>query len=348
VDDVHFRATGNGESLARIPNGSGRLAPALQNTFGSPNGAPRVGSVIISELNYNPGPPSAAALAIDPTLTDSDLEFVEVHNATTSTVDLTNWQVRGGADFDFDSGTLLGPGQSIVIVTFNPEDPENVKHLNAFKAHYSIGDAVRIVGAYAGQLNNADDVVVLLRPETPPADQPHLIPRVQEDEVLYDDLAPWPAGADGTGLSLQRRGPDRFGNDGNSWMAATASPGSPAGGLAGDFNGSGVVDATDINLLFIQMRAAMPDVALDLTNDGRVNTADRDELVQRILGTNYGDANLDRVFNALDLVAVLQAGEYGDGRSGNSTWQEGDWNGDGEFDRLDLVLALQAGWYRPV
>jgi hypothetical protein len=58
-----------------------------------------------------------------------------------------------------------------------------------------------------------------------------------------------------------------------------------------------------------------------------------------------GDANIDGVFNATDIVQVLQAGEYLDQLAGNSTWAEGDWNNDGEFDSLDLVAALQGGGY---
>ena len=106
VDDVHFNASPNGESFARVPNGSGRLAPMQQTTLGTGNASVRVGPLVISELNYNPGAPSEAALAIDPTLTADDLEFVEIHNPTTSPVDLTNWQISGGVDYDFPMGTI--------------------------------------------------------------------------------------------------------------------------------------------------------------------------------------------------------------------------------------------------
>jgi hypothetical protein len=56
-----------------------------------------------------------------------------------------------------------------------------------------------------------------------------------------------------------------------------------------------------------------------------------------------GDAKIDGLFNSLDLLQVLQNGEYNDVIVGNSTWAEGDWNNDGEFDSLDLVAALQGG-----
>lgn len=58
-----------------------------------------------------------------------------------------------------------------------------------------------------------------------------------------------------------------------------------------------------------------------------------------------GDSNGDEIFNSSNLVAVFRIGEYEDGISNNSTFEEGDWNGDGDFDSGDLVAAFQAGTY---
>jgi hypothetical protein len=58
-----------------------------------------------------------------------------------------------------------------------------------------------------------------------------------------------------------------------------------------------------------------------------------------------GDATGDGVFNSLDLVKVLQAGQYEDAIANNSTFAEGDWDGDGDFTARDLVLALEFGSY---
>ena len=68
-------------------------------------------------------------------------------------------------------------------------------------------------------------------------------------------------------------------------------------------------------------------------------------LIDTVMNLWPGDANLDGVFNASDLVSVLAAGEYGDNIVGNSNWSTGDWDGDGEFDTSDLVVALDAGGY---
>jgi hypothetical protein len=56
-------------------------------------------------------------------------------------------------------------------------------------------------------------------------DEPTVVPRVLVDEVLYDDLAPWPQAADGSGDSLQRRRPATLGIDAGSWRALAPTPG---------------------------------------------------------------------------------------------------------------------------
>lgn len=54
-----------------------------------------------------------------------------------------------------------------------------------------------------------------------------------------------------------------------------------------------------------------------------------------------GDANLDRKFDMLDIVQVLQADEYKTGTQVG--WSDGNWNDDGVFDQRDIIRALSAG-----
>ncbi|MCA9216659.1 MAG: lamin tail domain-containing protein, partial [Planctomycetales bacterium] len=60
---------------------------------------------------------------------------------------------------------------------------------------------------------------------------------------------------------------------------------------------------------------------------------------------NPGDVNADGIFDSADLLIVFQAGEYEDGVTGNSTFEEGDWNGDGDFNTSDIVFAFMQGNY---
>ena len=345
ADDVHFGASLNGESFGRAPNGSGRLAPMEDLTLGSANSAPRVGPVVISEVQYNPDEPTDADLALDPTLSSGDLEFIEIHNPTEVAFDLTDWRIRGGAEFNFYPDQILHPNETILVVRFDPNDPANTNRLAAFRLHYGLTDQVRIMGGYSQQLSGSGERLTLLRPDLSEIG-PQQAPRVQEDEIVYDESLPWPPQADGTGKSLQRLQPTLFGNDAGSWVADDPNPGSVNfGAIPGDFDGDGGADAADINLLFEQMRAAVPDLRFDLTGDGLVDTNDRNAMVFDVLGTTYGDADVDDAFDSQDFVDIFQMGEYNDDIPGNSTWEEGDWNGDGDFNELDIMLAFAYGGY---
>ena len=96
VDEVHFGATANGQSLGRTDGGAGRLVPMTSVTLGGVNSTPRIGPVVITEIHYSPEPPTQSDLNFHKELTSDDLEFVEVKNTTGATLDLTEWRLRGG------------------------------------------------------------------------------------------------------------------------------------------------------------------------------------------------------------------------------------------------------------
>jgi hypothetical protein len=111
--------------------------------------------------------------------------------------------------------------------------------------------------------------------------------------------------------------------------------------VLGDFDGNGILDASDIDALAIDTANDL----FDLDDDGDVDRNDRDIWVEDLRRTWYGDANLDGVFNSSDLVAVLAAGEYDDDIPLNSGWATGDWDGNRDFTTSDLVDALADGGY---
>jgi hypothetical protein len=112
-----------------------------------------------------------------------------------------------------------------------------------------------------------------------------------------------------------------------------------------DFDQDGNVNVADIDLLCAAIKEGRFDRRYDLHADGTVDRLDLDLLVEGILRSSYGDANLDGRFDSSDLVQIFQRGEYDDTIPGNSTWADGDWDCDGEFDSSDLVLAFQRGRY---
>ena len=121
--------------------------------------------------------------------------------------------------------------------------------------------------------------------------------------------------------------------------------GGGGGGLPGDFNNDGVLDAADIDLLTVEANAGTNNASFDLNNDALVNGADREVWVNDLRRTWFGDSNLDGIFNSSDFVSVFTAGEYEDAAAGNSTWGTGDWNGDLEFNSSDFVTAFVSGGF---
>lgn len=109
--------------------------------------------VYISEVNYQ-----------DVTRSD-EADFIEIHNAGSKEIALTQWCIRG-LDYCFDERTLLPAGGFVVVTGADAEG----KFSNS-------GETLQLVDV-------ADNIV---------------------DEVAYSDQAPWPRSANGRGHSLHRR-----------------------------------------------------------------------------------------------------------------------------------------------
>ena len=258
-----FEPSQNGVSFGRhetsVP-GDYKFVAMLERTFGADNpttveqfrtgtgklnSGPRVGPVVINEIMYHPVSPDGG-------VTDNTIdEFVELLNITNTAVRLfdadfpTNrWILRGGVDFVFPPNISISEGGSVLVVSFDPAD---AGLLNAFRTKFSVPQSVPIYGPYTGRLSNAGDEVELYYPDTPEGPlQPDagFVPYIRIDKVNYSDVAPWPAAADGTGMSLQRRTASAFGNDPIDWTAATPTAGGNGSPAQPQITGISVPDAS--------------------------------------------------------------------------------------------------------
>jgi hypothetical protein len=331
VDEIEFDASMAGVSFGRTPNGSGMIIPQSRVTLGCHNRFAAASELVISEIQYNPSLPSSAALAIDPALTRDHLEFVELHNGSSTSIDLGDWRVRGDTDVDFLPGTIVAPGETVILVSFSPTNADRVR---AFRAHYGIGEEVRMIGQYGGQLNNGSHRLRLQHATSPAADDPQVIPWIIADEVTYDDRGEWSTEADGTGNSLTRRSVTAHGNDGTRWSAAAPTPGSLAATLStpGDFDGDGLITGADIDQLFDALAISSNVAAFDLDSNGTLDRLDAAYLITELLETLPGDANLDGVVDGLDF-NVWSSHKFS---SCSATWTTGDFNGDASVDVRDF------------
>jgi len=249
-----------GVSFGRYLNSQGeeQFVAMSQHTFGAdnpidletfrsgtglPNAYPLVGPVVLSEIMYHP--PDLGGLD---NLRD---EFIELFNITGSTVPLydplnsTNtWHLRGGVNFDFPAGVSLVAGEYLLVVSFDPNtDPTS---LAGFRAAYNLSPSVRLYGPYAGKLDNGGEEIHINKPGAPvPVGQINAgqVPYILVDSVTYNDKAPWPVAADGTGFSLQRFSATGYANDPTNWVGAAPSPGSA---VVVDSDGDGLPDAWEI------------------------------------------------------------------------------------------------------
>ena len=153
------------------------------------------GNTIISEVMFNPDGP------------DSEGEFLELTNTGGLTIDLGGARFTRGIDIVFNRGTLLDPGESLVIAR--------------------VGHSVPAAGAtYAGALDNGGERLTFEA-----ADGAVIA------DFAYGDGADWPDMTDGGGHSLELVSPgDPSADLGSplSWRAshdAGGSPGAAASGL---------------------------------------------------------------------------------------------------------------------
>ena len=176
-----------------------------------------VGNTLISELHYHPALPNDAEIEEGHNV-DNDFEFIELANTSNSFVDYTNVTFTNGLTFTMPVGTVLAPGERVVLVA----DEE------AFEFRYGV-DLVRIVGEFTGNLSNSGERIRLAA-----ADGSTIV------DFTYSDDEPWPEESDGDGYSLVLRGDDPILS--SDWRLSTSFGGNPGSTDSIPFIGGNLVD----------------------------------------------------------------------------------------------------------
>ncbi len=207
VNSAAFGVSPNGVSLGRYVDSTGTVSfPLLAEvTLGAPNSAPLISPIVIEEIMYHPP--------------DGYSEYVVIANTSAQAVALqdgahvTNtWKLFGRDDsliYTFPTGTILAPGERIVVAAVTPEQ---------FRRERQVPSFVRIFGPTESKLSNDGEPVALGVPQPPELDGTVFYAHV--DTVAYLPGPPWPPAANGAGLALARRDATAFGNDVANWQAA--------------------------------------------------------------------------------------------------------------------------------
>ncbi len=282
ASEAQFGPSPAGISIGAWPDRESDWLPLAESTFGGQNTGPRVGDVIISEIQFDPtdldGPTGQRA---------DNFEFVELHNTTDHAVDLAGWQIDGDITLEFPAGTTMQPNQTLVLVPFNASTGGTA---TVFRFIYGMNPTDAVLGRYQRKLVNEGGTLRLERPADA-AGQDTAGRFLFVDAVNYGTESPWPTGANATGSTLTRVSPEAFGNLPSSWTVLAASPGRvdfTAVRIPGDANQDGRFDQLDI---------------VSVLQSGKYRTGQPAAWAD-------GDWTGDGLFDQLDIVAALQGGRY--------------------------------------
>lgn len=217
--------------------------PQFRQGRGLPNAYPRVGPIVINEVLFQSAPDANGD-------EDATLEFIELLNISTTPVslavkaDTTNyWRVTDGIGLRLGDRTLA-PGDFLVLVNFDPTT--DTEALARFEQQYGLGAAsrARLIGPFSGRLSNTGETLTLTRPGEPVAlpGGGRFTPDLTVERLAYEAYYPWPMGAAGRGLSLQRREAAAYGNDPANWYANRPTPAAANAAPSGDTDGDGLPD----------------------------------------------------------------------------------------------------------
>lgn len=148
-------------------------------------------AVVFNEIMYHPAE------------AEPSMEWLELHNAMSVNLDLSNWSIDGGIEFRFPEGTVI-PGGGYLVVSINPA---------ALKAATG---ATNIIGPFTGRLGNSGEKLELRN---------NNLRRM--DEVFYGTSGGWPVAADGAGVSLAKRSIQQASGTANNWVASAQIGGTP-------------------------------------------------------------------------------------------------------------------------
>jgi len=194
------------------------VSGAVTNAAAVYNGAPPspAGQVVINEIMNNPPIDGA--------------QYVELYNRSrTNSFDLSGWQFKGLA-YSFPPGSMIGPSGFVVLAA----------NRVAFAAAY--GATNLVTDTFSGALQPDGETLTLIAPAKGAS------PELVVAKVRYASAAPWPAGANGAGSSLQLIDSSQDNWRVGNWAAAAKNTNSASGPQWVFYATTGTASSSRLNL----------------------------------------------------------------------------------------------------
>jgi hypothetical protein len=170
------------------PRGSGEWYASAAATRNGANLPDRNTSIVMTEIMYAPVSDHRQG------------EFIELYNRGPFAVNLGGWELTSGVDFIIPAGTVINPGQRIVIA-------QDAAYLSSVYPGIT-----GVIGNFGGTLSNGGELIRLEDASGNLA-----------DEVDYHTGGDWSRMADGLGSSLELINPQMDNDCGSSWAASNES-----------------------------------------------------------------------------------------------------------------------------
>ena len=183
------------------------------------------GNLVVSEIMYHPAEPNSAESDAG-FRENEDFEYIEVMNSSGGQINLTGVRFVTGIQYNFAPGTILAPGAGMIVA----------RNRDAFLARYPAAASSLADGGFLDDtgLNDGGENLVLVGSAGG-----------EIQNFSYDDAAPWPLAADGTGYSLVLIAPTTNPDHGlaANWRASALDRGNPGWSDALPFSGTSGEDA---------------------------------------------------------------------------------------------------------
>ena len=184
IDVIDFRGQSNNVSTGRWPDGGPYHYTMSSRTPGAPNNTPLRYGVVINELMYNP------------ISGNTDDEYIELHNRSSSPANLNEWEFVVGIDYTVPAITMA-PGSFLVLA----KNPTNLMSI------YTNLTPANTLGPYDGTLANGGERIILAAADFDIVTRSNMTMQeklpVPVSDLIYGDGGKWGQWSDGLGSSLE-------------------------------------------------------------------------------------------------------------------------------------------------